>query len=414
MPLNTEQLAARALILDWLAGKRNHILIQGSPGTGKTYVVSHVLEEIDLDSIRLAVACPSHKAKNVAREYLESVGLSRIPCFTVHGLLGIGMDIDDSSGQTSFTSTASNSAPIQQFTHLWVDECSMLGKDLRDELFSRAVRLLFTGDRRQLLPIDEKSFAVFDFFESCPDNVATLEKPERYQGPIKDLVYAAIPYIDREEYFDPTFYLMSENCRLNGDWFTDWQKNDNEKVVLAFKNNTVTKINQMCRASIYGENPKPLYIGEELISYAPIKSVANKDLLPNGSTIIVSDIEEGTFLARHETFKVTKVLPEGMLEPCQMFLNKFEQKRWDIWLKELGLKCATGKERWRTFYYYKGLIADLRPTNALTIHKSQGSGWNSVYVIEDFSFLRDDPMQPRLHYVASSRAKEKLTYSARI
>lgn len=61
------------------------------------------------------------------------------------------------------------------------------------------------------------------------------------------------------------------------------------------------------------------------------------------------------------------------------------------------------------YYSLKEQFPDLRPRDAATIHKAQGSTYNQVFIdLSDLSTCRNPDMAARLLYVAFSRAKERV------
>lgn len=403
MPLTNEQASARTLTLDWLAHKHRHILIQGSPGTGKTYATSEALKDA---LVKIAVACPSHKAKRVAQAYLEDVGL-QIDCYTIHALLGLGADISE-DGKQEFKSSFGK-RPIDNYDFVWVDECSMIDNDLFMALLSCPVSILFTGDKRQLEPVSEsKGMPVFKYFERYPNSVVELTEPQRYSGSIKDLVYACIPYIDQGKQFFPGPYLISPDCHLTLDWFEDWKADQNcglETVILAYTNLEVHKLNRICRNYLLG-SPYGLEMDEKLIAYSPINDTDGQKFLPNGTEIVIGEYESSVFMIGSFPIRCYHALTNfSSFQKIRIITEPSEQVNFKKALEAIAIECKEGKRRWSDFYYFKGLVADVRPVHAMTIHKSQGSGFDHVYVLDSFSSMPDKELVSRLYYVASSRAK---------
>lgn len=391
-------------------------LIQGSPGTGKTYVVSEVLNEIKqkqpyrLKSI--AVATPTHKAKRVVQGYLEANGFE-VDCYTLHSILGLGAGVDEDSGKQKFDAQSNDKRPIEKYDVIWIDECSMIDSSLFSALLGSPVRLLFTGDKRQLLPVGENSFPVFDYFTGRKDRVE-LTEPQRYSGAIKELVYACIPCIDNKKLFDPSSYLLDESCHLVRDWFSHWAaSSEPDKVVLTFTNRDVDKLNQRCREHIYGPNPDNFYPEEEVITYSVVNDLAGQPFVSNGSICHIDFIEEDLMAQGSEVFITQLVKFKEYYHKCRI-IHPSHEKKWKDYLTQLSKDCKNGKRRWRDFYWVQGLIAQFKATHALTIHKSQGSGWNDVYFIDCFKYLGDVELQPRLHYVGASRAKKNLLYANKV
>ena len=407
--LTDEQESAVKLVEAWLEGMVTRCLIEGFPGTGKTFTASLALVGSDLSQI--ACCAPSHKAKNVIREYLDSNGLQEIDVYTVHGFLGLTPEITD-EGKQKFEGRSGKSKPYENYRFLWADECSMYGTDIFTQLIGLPLSILFTGDRRQLLPVGDETFPVFDYFENREDKVA-LTEPQRFSGPIKELVYGCIPYIDAQQKFSPDLYLLSNNCRYLPNWFEHWKTTNSDKVVLAFTNRSVNTVNALCRNHILGGEVTPFYTDEELIAYAPVNDIDDESLCPNGSVVYVDSFEPYQQLIASTVINCYRVMLRGFLKPVLVIRDKGEEKRLNVFLDGLAKECKEKKARWSYYYYVKGIFADLRPTYALTIHKSQGSGYDDVYLLNDFGYLKGKEVgvQPRLWYVGASRAKKNLYVS---
>lgn len=76
-----------------------------------------------------------------------------------------------------------------------------------------------------------------------------------------------------------------------------------------------------------------------------------------------------------------------------------------------ALKDLASKKDWKSFYYLKEYIADLRPIEVSTVHKAQGSTLDRVYIdLNDLCSCRDPFLFARLLYVAVTRAKEKVIF----
>ena len=60
-------------------------------------------------------------------------------------------------------------------------------------------------------------------------------------------------------------------------------------------------------------------------------------------------------------------------------------------------------------YKLKQQYPDLRPRDAATVHKAQGSTYETVFLdLDDLSTCRDSQMAARLLYVAFTRAKKRV------
>lgn len=124
-------------------------LINGGPGTGKTYTVARLVAAIRAENpdIRLALAAPTGKAAQRMSESLAAALGSSHDAQTLHRLLGIG-----SHGQPQYH--AERRLP---YDLILIDEASMLSLELARALFAAAApesRLILLGDADQLAAVE--------------------------------------------------------------------------------------------------------------------------------------------------------------------------------------------------------------------------------------------------------------------
>jgi exodeoxyribonuclease V alpha subunit len=116
-------------------------IIAGGPGTGKTYLTSHIVSAFKQNHFQVVLVAPTGKATARLKAFNPD-----IPSFTLHALLGLGY----SSRQT--TSIAADL--------IIVDESSMIDAELLS-LFLTSLRpgqrVVFLGDKHQLPPIESGS-----------------------------------------------------------------------------------------------------------------------------------------------------------------------------------------------------------------------------------------------------------------
>ena len=66
-------------------------------------------------------------------------------------------------------------------------------------------------------------------------------------------------------------------------------------------------------------------------------------------------------------------------------------------------------KRWKDFYAFKEFFADVSYAYALTVHKSQGSTFSNVFVVDpDIDQNKKVIEKNRIKYVAYSRPSSKL------
>jgi exodeoxyribonuclease V alpha subunit len=137
--LNVEQQAAFCLALS-----HPLTIIAGGPGTGKTYLTSHIVRAFHTTSAHIVLAAPTGKATARLKQFNPEA-----PCSTLHALLGIR------SGATFAKGKSYIGADV-----IIVDESSMIDAQLFAFFLSSlrtGQRVIFLGDRHQLPPIESGS-----------------------------------------------------------------------------------------------------------------------------------------------------------------------------------------------------------------------------------------------------------------
>ena len=171
--------------------------------------------------------------------------------------------------------------------------------------------------------------------------------------------------------------------------------------VLAYTNNRVKVLNRMIRRAIYGDDLEQFVPGERLI--------ANNPCLEEG----------GIILQTSEECEVLEIKPgkvEGM-PVWQLVVYTEEGKFQDLTvLQEVSIPdyerrsrdYATNKQ-WEIFWEFRQQFHDLNYAYSLTVHKSQGSTFQDVFVdLPDL--MRNSKVIERnqLCYVAFTRAAKRV------
>ncbi len=139
-----------------LAATRWTTILAGGPGTGKTHTVARVLkllERLDQPSLRIALAAPTGKAaarlQEAVREQAGELGLPELSAMTLHRLLGWRPD-----SSTRFKHDAGNHLPYDVIV---LDESSMVSLTMMARLLEALrpqTRLILVGDPDQLTSVD--------------------------------------------------------------------------------------------------------------------------------------------------------------------------------------------------------------------------------------------------------------------
>lgn len=173
--LNTKQKIASDKINDFISQTTDKIFyLFGFAGTGKTYLISHIIKELLISHKleQIFVCAPTHKALNVIESYLKSnlheakEYLPKIIFMTIHKLLEFKPVIMAENGSKIFKPKG-ESAYLKEIKNklIVIDECSMISKEMVVELDKYTnlypIKVIFMGDKKQLPPIGEKESLIF-------------------------------------------------------------------------------------------------------------------------------------------------------------------------------------------------------------------------------------------------------------
>lgn len=354
--LSKDQAAAIDEISRWLDNDEQVLTFGGYAGTGKTTLIRH----LDRHDVHTAVVAFTGKAVSV----LHRKGVERAA--TLHSLIYRPCGEDD-EGDIMFTTKKD----IGLVDLVIVDEASMISGRLHDDLEAVAEKILYIGDHGQLEPIGYDPGLMRD-----PD--IRLEKIHRQARGSKIIRYAH----HVREGGEPLKWKESADVQTR----TRWPKNDIHTfdAVLCGYNNTRHFANKKIREGRghTGDIPE---VGETLICL-----YNNRDRgVYNGLQVVV------TAIRRHDD-------PDGLW----ISYNDFGGTACEvpIYVPQLG-----SSEKWDRNEEVRANFTLFDWGYALTAHKSQGSEWDNVCVIQESGSWN----MMRWAYTAATRAAKKLTYIVR-
>jgi ATP-dependent exoDNAse (exonuclease V) alpha subunit len=402
-------------------------LLTGYSGTGKTFLVTKIIEEIlyQNKAVRIAITAPTNKAVRVLKN-LSSIceTHSRVEFNTLHSLLGLKRFIT-SEGKEEYKAEFGG-GDIGEFDIVLVDEVSMLDNELYEQLLDSAeynnILLLFIGDRGQIPPVNGGESRLFT--EEL-ENSFNLTKIIRQAGG-NPIIQIAQKIRTNEEITEETivddenngviFLKINTEMPLLEKYFKseNFNKNANFVKVLAWTNRAVDYYNDKIRAMIYGEKCGKLNIGEKMVCNKPITDSKKRILLNNNDEFEVLSYEIKTETTAFKfSYYAVRVLCNGKTQTIKLLAEKSEtayQKELKI-LKDKASKASPMLRRnaWVKYFNLLGKYADVKYNYALTVHKSQGSTFDNAIVINcDIKRVQDKKERNKLLYTAVTRAKNKL------
>jgi len=393
-------------IHSYLEDGYRRIVLQGSAGVGKTYLVNTLLDE--LGRTGAYVTAPTHKALSVLQGKIDNNEDGDIQFKTIHSALSLKMDITPQGKKVFVQKINRRYPPFRGCKVLIIDEASMLDSKLIGHLKDYDFPIVFIGDNKQINPVNEESSPIFNM------NYPTIELTEIIRqgrgNPIIDLSRD----LKRIWEYKPDFIEQEDN-RLGFLYTTERQKIINklaevngtdELKYLAWTNNEVDIMNQSVRHAIYGDNPALVEVGETLV-FNRGYSTTDKDYFNNEELLVASvDIGEKSYsidLMTKFKFKVYLV-NEGIPVIHEESIGYFKQS-----LRVVKAMAINKTIEWIDYYKFMETFADFKYNHALTVHKSQGSTYKDVIMnVKDISRNRKKEEKQRLFYTGITRASNLL------
>jgi superfamily I DNA and/or RNA helicase len=153
-------------ILNFIKQGETVILLKGSAGVGKTWLVHTLIKELTytIKPFKIMCSAPTHKALAVIN---SKVKIKLVKFSTVHSALQYRSSINKETGKRVFSSHPNDKWPPLKDIKYWIiDEASMIDTDMLKTILFHAklqeTTVIFVGDDKQLNPVDEEDSPVFN------------------------------------------------------------------------------------------------------------------------------------------------------------------------------------------------------------------------------------------------------------
>lgn len=416
--LTTEQQAALEALDAFVTSEEKLYLLTGYAGTGKTTLLQIFVNGLRDrgDDRKIVLTAFSNKATKVLETMAAHWQLD-IDAMTCCKLLGLRPVINEEDGTQVFQPDRKQRNQTDRYELVIVDECSMVNEELWRLLINeisnlyRRTQILFVGDPAQLPPVNESESACFRqiFLKS------ELTEVVRYGGAIgviaedlrRNLERDRFPRFQTDTNLDKTegcFVIprpIWETLMLRAFTSDAYATNPDQVRALAYTNRRVAHLNRMIRRAIYGPTALRFVPGERLIALNPCLDEDNI-ILPTSAECEVLEVRRGRqgewpiwFLSvetEERNYKTLQVLHESGASEMQLKLDGLARER-----------------RWMEFWDLKQQFHEVDYAYSLTIHKSQGSTFQDVFV--DIPSMAVNPNvieRNQLCYVAFTRAAKRL------
>lgn len=449
--LNDDQTKALGTLETWLYNpiktkdESLFFALTGAAGTGKTTLMDSFLKRLKypINPHRVCICAPTHKAKKVMKEKTNWGNAE-----TLQALLGLKLDtsLDDFDvNNPSFNPIGDRK--IKDYDLVLIDESSMINTDLYiticDCAKATGTKVLFVGDIKQLNPVKE--------FTISPALISPINKYDLTMIVRQSNTNPLILLLDvlRDDIENNTTnylkYIHNNPSQFNekGEGYhvmeavqfaselaigfnsVEFKENKNHCRYISWTNESISKTNKYIRDKILACN-ELLQVGELMLSYKTIQ-----DVLVNSDDYVIESITERTKENWEiQTWSVKiKCIDTDIISEVEIVVPLAENYKIYIDAHEQMLDTAKSRRgrAWVDFYKFRDKYILLEPLTTfrygknvlvakkdidygygITIHKSQGSTYNTVYINgKDINRNQTESERLRLWYVALSRASNK-------
>jgi ATP-dependent exoDNAse (exonuclease V) alpha subunit len=402
----------------------NEISLSGAAGTGKTYLTTKLVKKL-ISSYHITITAPTHKALQVLRQNLLSEEIENVETKTLQSFLNIKLITDFDKGIQKFEPIKSKEKDNSKTDILIVDESSMISQDLYDYIINaiekqRVKAVLFVGDEFQLLPIDGNDNKVLNIRNKYKLEKIVRQAQDSYiinvATKARDIIKSK-KYITLREFFDDESFkhkikFINTEKEFHDDFCTPdtWAKKD--KVIASFTNKSVEYHNKIIRERFWNAQnifEIPTLLSGDKVIFQEANVIDDKIVHQNSDIVEISSASK-TFLESlninfwdckdlsNRPFKVIDPSSKGRFE---MILSKLAQSA------KFEKDYEQRSKKWAFFFDTKETFVDIKYIYASTIHKLQGSTYETVYIdLRDIEKMSDKDMMYRLLYVAITRASK--------
>lgn len=418
LELNADQQRAAEAFTAFMVSDDKELVISGGAGVGKTTLLRHLMKMKTPSFVcgllgkkpieDWALTATTNKAAEVLK---EATGFD---ASTIHSFLGLQVVIDYETGDQRVSRKPDS--PIIRDTLIIVDEASMVDTPLRRLINEGTIncKIVYVGDHCQMAPVKEAISPVFANNEPIVLNkiIRAANAP-----PIMDLCLKLRETVETGVFFDiqpsPGFIDFLEPAQAVQEIHDTFvmQSHPNARI-LCYTNKEVIAFNDYIRAEKM--LPRTFTKGEWVVSNGVCNSKLKGPLsmLRIEEEVEILDVDVPRplefYLGNHAyAIDVYQIESKKGTYDVPVDGNQFQNM-----LKEIAAMAKKGLSGgWHQYYQLKQNVADLRPRDACTVYKAQGSTYHTVFVdLKDIGACKNPAQTARMLYVACSRPTNRICF----
>lgn len=373
------------IIYEWYFDSKyyhSYIIMAGYAGTGKSTILGYLVDEFHKKSISIACATFTGKASYVLSTKIRNYSNNYIG--TIHGL--IYKPVINKDGLLSHFERRQ----FIDYDVIIIDECSMIDEKIFKDLLSFNVPIIFIGDSAQLPPVSSDHFNIFENTE--------FELTEIHRQAEKSPIIQLSMRIRNGEYIECGNFgkgcakMSWHDIRAQKTLYNHNPKDDD--IILCGMNKTRIALNKMIRKKEHFNRPEP-ELNDKIVC---LQNNHNLGVM-NGQIGFVEDIQ------LFENFAFIMKMSSGnyITNHC-VFKKGFDKLSQKLYYETINKSKI--KNKLKEAHFEKLDLFDFG--YALSVHKSQGSSWNRVILIEERNSYQSDDDFCKWYYTGVTRSENKL------
>lgn len=386
--------------------------LTGPAGVGKTFTLNKIMSEgmeryenacgllgIEQTIFHIELTATTNKAADVLKIATNK------PARTIHSYMGFKIREDYETGETKIT--ISNNQEIKSNTLIIIDEASMIDYKLYELImkYTHKCKFLYTGDHCQMAPVFENLSKIYNnkmYFAELKKPMRNASQPalmdlcQQWRETVETGVFKPIlPVPGVIDYYDD-----NQMEQVINDIFVN--NNNPDARIMCYSNARVKEYNQYIRdlrgLPAYFETDETL-VNASAYQRGDIKmSVEEQIYIQNNPHIEKIQTVQGT---EFDSYELLIKKPNGL--PFTVYIPSYPDHFNSL------IKHFANNKNWTGYFYLKQQFPDLRPKDASTVYKAQGSTYDTVIIdLDNISKCNHANQVARMMYVAVSRPKNKI------
>ncbi|CAL4858205.1 Dda-like helicase [Acinetobacter phage vB_AbaM_AB-Navy-v2] len=411
-----------------------HITINGPAGTGKTtltrFLINHLISSGEKG---VMLAAPTHQAKKVLAK------LSGMEASTIHSLL----KINPTTYEDSTVFQQSDTPDLSECRVLICDEVSMYDRELFRILMASIppwCTIIGLGDIAQIRPVAPNSTTpeLSAFFFNEKFQQVSLTEVMRSNAPIIEVAteirkggWIRENLVDGQGVHSMVRQDGGSVAAFLTKYFEIVKDPDDlfDNRMLAFTNKSVNDLNNIIRKKLY-QTTVPYIKDEVLVMQEPLMrshtfegKTFTEVIFNNGELVRIINCREkyvNLFIKGFkgsDSIKVWELEIRGVdsdaVDMIKVIHDEQELNKFQYFMSKSASEFKNARDKrpnWKGWWDLKAQFHKVKPLPCGTIHKSQGSTLDNVFLFTPCIHRADPALAQQLLYVGATRAKHNVYF----